>query len=237
MTLKQLGALSRRLTMIGLAVVAVALAVPAPAPAIDTEDPGYQEALQALEEVRVRSFTRWPGTIEPFGGLAQLSWDVEGREDLVALELNGERVPFRGTRLVTPRLTTDYGLVAVAANHRRGLALVTVSVDRSACSSYPLVGADSFMASLLEQGIEDPLSVRDGQQPRVTFENGHVRLQMWLRKDINNRPDPSIDIDATFGLDLDDGTLVARDKHAGAKRQPARGRGLIPRRDGPAARR
>jgi hypothetical protein len=141
---------------------------------------------------------------------------VEGRSDVVRLELDGRRVPFRGSLVVSPRSTTAYGLVAVAKGVRRGIGGGTVTVNRSACDDYLLLNADNLLAGLLREGIEKPLYVRGGRKPEVTFERGHVRMRMWLGKAINNKPDPSIDIDASVSLTVDrDGDLRPRHTSVG----------------------
>jgi hypothetical protein len=43
----------------------------------------------------------------------------------------------------------------------------------------------------------------------VSFAPGRIRLRLRLGKTINNFSDPSISIDASFGLAVHDGTLVA----------------------------
>jgi hypothetical protein len=195
-----------RLTILG-ALLGLAAGAPAPAHAIDPE---FQEAMRALNEVRVISFTRSPATIGPWGS-STLSWVVEGRDDLVDLELDGRRVPFRGSLVVAPRSTTGYGLVAIAKGVRRGIGGGTVTVDRSGCQDYRLLNVDNFLENLLRQGIEAPYYLRGGRQPEVTFERGYVRIRLWLGKNVNNAPDPSIDIDARFSLLVDaDGDLRTR---------------------------
>jgi hypothetical protein len=195
---------ARRRVAVALALLGLALAVPPPALAIDDD---FTEAMKALDDIRVTSFTRSPSTIGPFGS-SQLGWSVRGRDDLIDLELNGDPVPFRGSLVVRPRATTTYTLVAKAYSRRVAIGGVTVTVDRSACNTVALNGAETLMEGVLLQGIEAPIYLRGGRAPDVTFEPGYVRIRMWLGKDINNRPDPKIDIDARFSLDLDrDGRL------------------------------
>jgi hypothetical protein len=196
-------ALTRRLA-VAVALLGVVLAVPTPAPAID---PSFPEAMRALDEVRVTSFTRSPATIGPFGS-AHISWSVRGRDDLIDLELNGEPIPFQGSRVVRPRSTTTYTLVARAHSRRLAIGGVRVAVDRSACRTDELFGAESLIEGVLRQSVEPPIYLRGGRAPDVTFERGYMGLRMWLGKDINNRPDPSINIGARVTFDADrDGTL------------------------------
>jgi hypothetical protein len=51
------------------------------------------------------------------------------------------------------------------------------------------------------------LSFRGDRGPTVSFSPGRIRLQLALEKAINNFPNPDVDIDASFGLAVHDGTL------------------------------
>lgn len=210
-------AIARRAAIAG-ALLSAGLVSPTPAVAIDTN---FTAAMRALDDVRVTSFTSLPATIGPFGS-SRIAWTVSGRDDLIDLELNGQAVPFSGSRVVTPRSTTIYALVAKAHSRRVTIGSARIAVDRSTCRTELLSGTESLIEGAVQQSIERPIYIRrtfwrDGA-PDVTFERGYIRIRMLLGKDVDKAPNPSISIDARFDLTVDQsGALRANRRIVGVK--------------------
>jgi hypothetical protein len=124
--------------------------------------------------------------------------------------LLGSTVQKSGGRTVMPATTQSYALAAVAGRARRTLGTVTVTVDATGCEAYePLFKPRlTLQAALATQAVKKKgISLRS--QPDVSFSPGSIQFSLRLEKSIDNRPDPSIDIDASFGLAVSDGALVA----------------------------
>ena len=206
------GAFLRLLTLTLVAVAAGFGAAAAPASAIPAGDP-IDPATDVLDQVRLRSFTAQPAQIGPFGA-ARLRWAVDGPHGHWRLALGTQLVGRSGSLIVEPRRTRSYTLVAFALRTRRTLGTVTVRVDRTRCTIRPLDGLDDFVERLLELrvGSEPSLYFRDGTRPHVDFGPGGVRFRLRLAKRVGGLPDPKIDVDGRFRLDVDHGRFVARDR-------------------------
>jgi hypothetical protein len=174
------------------------------------------DALDILAQVKLKSFSAAPTTIGPFGA-SVLSWKVDGPRGKFVTELANTAVPPTGSRPVQPRVTTSYGLSARVRSVRKGLGAVTVRVDLAACQNYALVSVQSFIEGILTTGVEQspdnlyfiaPFGQPIG--PTVTFEPGRIKFRLLVKQRLDNRPDPTITIDAGFGLGLDDGHFVPR---------------------------
>jgi hypothetical protein len=136
-------------------------------------------------------------------------------------------VPRAGDQVVTPLATTTFILSAHAGGAVRVLGSVTVSVDAASCETFtPVLNPKQTFETTLTVGVESdptlsfrrtPAGGRPGGTPRtllpvVTFAPGRISFSLRLRKSVDILPDPSIDIDASFGLTIVDGTLVAVDE-------------------------
>jgi hypothetical protein len=176
-----------------------------------------------LSGVTLKSFEAKPAAIGPFG-TSVLSWAVEGPPH-VHIELNGQVVAKAGQQIVQPTHDSEYRLTAHAGQATKSLGSIRVSVDRSSCERFEIGNARAAIESPLRAGIgnsadlsfrQDPI-YRFGQQvgtkPDVTisFAPGRIRLQLRLRQHIDHWyiPDPGVDVDASFGLVVQDGKLQA----------------------------
>jgi hypothetical protein len=189
-----------------------------------SDDQGSQDEtnVDTLGEVRLISFKAEPASIGPFGA-STLSWHVEGPTGF-QLELNLAVVPKTGQRVVQPVATTTYTLSARAGNARRTLGHVTVSVDSSSCETFePLLNPRVTLENALKVFVGtnhdvyfrvNPSTIGFGKTPQlftpiVSFAPGVISFSLRLAKHQAWFPDPSIDIDASFGLTVIDGALAA----------------------------
>lgn len=169
-----------------------------------------------LGDVSLKFFRAQPTAIGPFGA-ATLSWSVTGPPNF-HVKLNGRDVPKTGNQIVQPTSTSSYRLTAHAQQASRTLGNVQVTVDRSTCQTFDLANPQSAMASAIRAQIKntEDLYVRpwnpmnpSGPDILVTFSPGRIRLRMKLGKRLNNRPDPTVHIDASFGLAVREGVVEA----------------------------
>jgi hypothetical protein len=188
-----------------------------------TDDQLLEEAAN-LARVSLRSFTATPDQLDPFGA-ALVAWEVTGpgHGTFYRLKLNGSFVPPRNERVVQPKTTTNYRLTAVSGSSIRALGNVTVDVDLSRCDMFQIPSAQNTIEGVLRSGVEAEediyfrtvLRTMNGQitpvtsSPEVTFSPGRIRFKLVLGKEVNNFPNPSIDIDVSFGLDVQDGDVVS----------------------------
>ena len=111
-----------------------------------------------------------------------------------------------------PTMNTTYRLSAHAQQVSRTLGTVQVIVDRASCESFEINNPRSAIQAPVRQGIlnsEDLYFRNQPPDPSVSFSPGRIRLQLQLGKRMNNFPDPSVNIDASFGVVVHDGTLEA----------------------------
>ena len=91
------------------------------------------EALAALQSVRLDSFKAEPSTIAPFYS-SRLTWAVTVPDpSLVEILLDRDVVSHGGERWVAPSVAQSYQLSARAGHHSRILRTVTVHVDLEQC--------------------------------------------------------------------------------------------------------
>ncbi|MBZ0291592.1 MAG: hypothetical protein K8L99_03400, partial [Anaerolineae bacterium] len=190
-------------------------------PRIDDDDNDDQQdrAAEILGEVKLISFTADPPAIGPFGA-SMLRWRVEGPAGF-HVELNFTTVAKSGSRAVQPTSTATYRLSAVALGVRKLLGTVQVAVNTMACNTYQMYKPDDQIKRTLMAFINanedvyfriDPSTIGWGQtaerfEPIVNFSPGRIRFRLYLQKRVNNFPDPSVDIDASFSLIIRDGSL------------------------------
>lgn len=179
-----------------------------PLPNLGAQDDLDDTSVEILGEVTLRSFTATPDHIGPFGA-SNLAWSVEGPPGF-HLELVGIRVQKSGERLVMPAATTGYSLTAVAGQARRTLGRVTVTVDVVGCEAYePLLKPGHTFRAALTNAVQGRPGISLRLPPSITFSPGRIEFNLRLRKSIDWFPDPTIEIDASFGLAVSDGALVA----------------------------
>ena len=176
-------------------------------PSSDDQDQ-FDDVLAILDEVSLKSFTAKPTSIGPFGA-SVLTWSVTGPVGF-HVKLNSQNVTKTGTQVVHPTSTTTYRLSAHARQASKPLGTVTVTVDRSSCETYDIANPQSAIRAPLRQGIlqSGDLSFRGDSGLAVTFSPGRISLILRLKKEVNNFPNPDVDIDASFGLAVVNGALV-----------------------------
>jgi hypothetical protein len=174
----------------------------------DGDDPG-DTGVEILDDVVLKSFTARPSEILPFGA-SVLSWSVSGPTGF-RVRLNGSNVARTGERAVQPSATSTYRLSAHARQASLLLGTVNVLVDRSSCITYELANPRSAIEAPVRAGVlaRDDLSFRD-QGLVVRFSPGRVHLALRLEKEQDKFPNPSVNVDSSFGLFVQDGTLVTR---------------------------
>jgi hypothetical protein len=170
------------------------------------------EAFGILEKVELQSFNAAPANIGPFGA-SVLSWNVKGPAGPPAfvVELANQTVAKSGEQVVQPLATTLYQLTARVRRVRKPLGSVRVAVDNSACQVNPIVDAKASIEGPINVQIKSnkDLYFLAGRRSVATFSPGRIRMQLQLGVDINNFPDATVSIDASFGLAVHDGNLEA----------------------------
>jgi len=169
---------------------------------------GFDNGVDILGDVTLESFKARPTSIGPFGA-SVLSWSVSGPVGF-HVKLDFQDVAKSGTRAVQPASTTTYRLSAHAGQASRTLGTVQVAVDRSSCETYDIGNPQSAMTAPLRQGIlqSGDLYFRSSPGLSITFSPGRILIKLRLGKEINNFPNPDVDIDASFGLAVHDGSLA-----------------------------
>jgi len=169
-----------------------------------------QRDLEALDEVTLELFTVEPQALAPFESAA-LRWRVNvplkvGAD--VSIWLNGAEVGESGEQRVAPEQTAVYRLSARAGRAGKQLGQVTLDVNLSACVTRQDTQVVKWVAGAIAEKIHERtdgvyLQAGNGSaNPAVTITDGQMNLHLVLGKSINNFPDPTITIDASFGLDV-----------------------------------
>jgi hypothetical protein len=176
----------------------------------DPQDPGNDGGVDLLDEVSLTSFTATPAAIQPFGA-SVLSWSVKAPK-AVRVKLNGLTVSQTGSQTAQPAATTTYRLSAHAGQASRTLGTVQVTVDRSTCESWEFNNPRATLESPVKASINNDeelyfSTVLGLPALVISFSPGRIRLQLRLKKSQDWFPDPSIYIDASFGLQVQDGRL------------------------------
>lgn len=165
------------------------------------------DAVDILSQVSLQSLTVNPDVIGPFGA-ALLTWKVDGPRGF-GIELNRRRVARRGERVVQPLSSTTYTVVALARGARRLLGSVTLNVDLSRCDTFELA---FDVKELLEGALASTVESGDiylRQRPIVTFTPSRISFRLKLGKRVDKISDPTIRIEGSFGLSVQDGEIVA----------------------------
>jgi hypothetical protein len=175
-----------------------------------------EEALAALQSVRLDSFDAEPSTIAPFYS-SRLSWAVTVPDpSLVEILLDRTVVSHGGERWVAPAVAQSYQLSARAGSHSRILRTVTVHVDLAQC----FTPYTNLLPKYLVPGIEDRVKADASGiylrpkwniwQPtvppippvQVWISTGRLNIKLRLGKRVAWFPDPVIEISASFGLEV-----------------------------------
>lgn len=166
------------------------------------------DGLDTLDEVSLESFTAQPTNIGPFGA-SVLTWSVTGPSGGFNVKLNSQTVPKTSTQVVHPTSNALFRLSAHARQASKPLGSVTVTVDRTSCVTYDIANPQSAIRAPLRRGISqsDDLYFRSDPGLSVTFSPGRILIKLRLKKEVNNFPNPDVDIDTSFGLAVNNGVL------------------------------
>ena len=162
--------------------------------------------IDVLSEVELVSFTASPDHIASFGA-SQLSWEVQGPQRGFHVTLNGVTVARAGEEIVQPQ-TTSYHVSAVSGSVTKALRTITVRVDDSGCEVNSLFNPQVTITNFLNTQIEARNDLYFNAGTEVIFSSGTIRFRLHLGKSISSAPDPSIEIDAGFGLMVSQGHIV-----------------------------
>jgi hypothetical protein len=175
----------------------------------DQDDESKDPSLEILEQVTLKYFKASPPSIDPFGA-STLRWQVDGPAGF-RVRMDGLPVSKSGTRSVQPRETHTFRLYAFVGPASKFLGAATVNVNLAQCISRDSTAIDELVGGVLKQEIDkrDDIYFRDGSKPQVTIAPGSIRFILKLASVQDNFPDPSVDIDVSFGLDVAADDLVA----------------------------
>jgi hypothetical protein len=180
-----------------------------------------QRAQAALADVRLDFFTAEPLTIKPFA-TSKISWKVTVPKECdvsVELDLNGTSVATSGEFLVAPESATSYRLRAQALSHSKILGTVTAQVDLTACIALSAEPVEVITAAIKYQINTDTSGIYfrpprpptwngnvyvpgDPIIPIVAVQDDRMIITLRLAKSVRHFPDPAINIDASFALDV-----------------------------------
>lgn len=164
------------------------------------------ETQLALSKVTLDVFTAQPSTITAFGG-ATLTWDVNVPSDVsdvldIEIHLNGTPVSPSGELLVTPVATTSYSITASTLGVFKTLGTVTVQVDLTACvalSAEPVFAITEVIKYQIEQNNS---LYFHSTSDIVSIQGDRMIVSLHLGYRLKKLPDASVDIDASFALDV-----------------------------------
>lgn len=169
-----------------------------------------------LSKISLVSLTATPHVIGPFGS-SVIAWEVQDDNSGCDLRLNGVKVPITGSMRVTPNVNFPYQLKATNGLHTKDLGEVEVRVETRSCrmDDFGYVNqAFKTLLSVYAPGILG-LQLRDGLNDSVTVRTGPglLHFTMRLKSNLDNLPDPQVDIEGDLGLIVvDDGPLLNRKK-------------------------
>jgi hypothetical protein len=166
-------------------------------------------SVEILDQVTLKHFTANPSNIDPFG-VATLRWHVDGPAGF-RVRIDSLSVSKSGTKSVQLPETHTFRLYAFAGRASKFLGSATVSVNLAQCINRESSLIDELVAGVLKQRIDERNDIyfRDGSKPQVTITPGRIRFVLKLASVLNNFPDPSVDIDVSFGLGVAADDIVA----------------------------
>ncbi|MEU6324968.1 hypothetical protein [Streptomyces sp. NPDC047009] len=164
--------------------------------------------VDVLSEVELVSFTASPDHIGAFGA-SQLSWTVQGPQGGWHVTLNDSNVTRVGGEIVQPQTTTNYRLSALSGGVTKHLRTITVRVDDAGCEIASILNPQVFITGALNAQIEARNDLYFNAPTEVLFSPGTIRFKLHLGKRIPRIPDPSVEIDASFGLTISQGHITS----------------------------
>lgn len=176
-----------------------------PFPIPDPED------LICLKDTKLLRLEAKPSKVPPFGEPSTISWSVKPPPGCptVALRLNGKLVSTSGSMTVEPTNTTTYTLTAGIRQASRVLGRTRVEVDTEECrtGSVPEELVRQRLRAAIEKVDEDTSRIRLRRPASVEIDSAGVKVAIRMKIDINNFPDPDLDVDFVLGLRLRDGEV------------------------------
>lgn len=169
---------------------------------------GDSGGIDILSDVALVSFNATPDHIGSFGA-SQLAWAVTGPQTGWHVTLNGTSVARASGEIVQPQTTTSYHLNAVAVGVTKSLGTINVHVDDSGCETAPILNPHIPIAALLNAEIEARKDLYFNDNTEVIFSPGTIRFKLHLGKHVPRIADPSVEIDASLGLAVDQGHIVS----------------------------
>lgn len=190
----------------------------------NTNNVDAQQALAILNDVSLVEFRAEPSDLSPFG-TATLMWTTDGPSGF-RVRINGMRLANTGELRVRPTSNETYRLYAYVGTFRKLLGSVSVKVNVARCIIRDSEFIDEFLQFALQREIDasDELYFRWVAEPtpfgtpnyilstpEVLIKPDRISFRLRLGRRINNFPDASVDIDASFGLSvIDDEIIVGR---------------------------
>jgi hypothetical protein len=123
------------------------------------------------------------------------------------VKINNEFVSQAGQRIVQPTSSSTYRVYALKGQRTTLLGSVDLDLDLSSCSTFEMLNPQVTLQGALRENINRMDDVYSRSDPVVTFSPNRISFGLHVGADINNLPDPTIRIEASFGLGAADGRL------------------------------
>jgi hypothetical protein len=175
--------------------------------------PEDDDGTDTLGQVSLDFFRATPSEVGPFES-STLTWRASGPPTGWRLVLDQRSVARSGAIAVRPLSTKTYGLSARAGRWGRALGSIRVVVDLDACETGQYFDFRSQLDGLLRRFIDDDPKLRfrligaTVLYPTFKFEPGRISFSLRLKKSQDTFPDPSVDVDVSFGFDVANEDIV-----------------------------
>jgi len=183
-------------------------------PRSESADETHERVVAMLDKVTLDYFTSDPATIAPYGS-SLLKWKVNGAAEVrIDFDWGLENA---GSKTVQPQSSHTYRLYAYLDNDSKFLGSVAVNVNLGRCVSLQDVIVAQALKYALQTEIDDATGVYfrvvpkqnsqgavtyGASEPEIMVTPGQIRFILKLGAYLDNGPNPDIDIDASFGLDV-----------------------------------
>jgi len=167
-----------------------------------------------LDQVVLEEFVADPSTIEPFAS-STITWKVKVPKSVdadVSLTLNGTQVQPTGSMVVSPQVTGQYTLKARAGSRSKTLSTITVQVDVTRCVVLSTTVLPQFIVGVVEEVLQQQQGIYfdSGQAPVTAWiTDGLLHVNIHVKKEVHDFPDPTVDIRTTFGLAVEQAGQVS----------------------------
>lgn len=172
-------------------------------------------ALDCLRSVRVQ-LSAEPGEIRPFGSGSTLRWTItppalpSDPDCDLTFYLNGTVISAQGTLVVQPPETTEYRIEGAMREACMILARQTVMVVTDQCIQISV--PEHYIRTLLQEATAAVCAsntlVSERRQPVVEVDRRGVNVRAYFKINIENAPDPNLDVDCVIGLGVEDGSVA-----------------------------